>query len=67
MRLFESSQTYKTQDGAIKKLKKEVGEELLDRFHWHIGVTSEGRFYPVVTGSESGAYAYLASYGVCVS
>ena len=62
MRLFDNLKegTYATQANAIKKIEKVLGEALEEHV-WFIGVTSEGRFYPVVCGNRKGnPYLHLA-------
>ena len=58
----ENTQTYATRENAIKKLMKEAGENM--QAHYVIAVNSEGRFFPVVIGSET---IDLCHNGICVA
>jgi len=67
MRLFEQANSYATQANAMKKLTAMLGTEV-DQYRWLIGVTSEGRYVPVVlSGPSGGPCAWLAGSGICVA
>tara|TARA_R110002167_G_scaffold14822_3_gene59726 strand:+ start:1769 stop:2005 length:237 start_codon:yes stop_codon:yes gene_type:complete len=77
MRLFDREHgTYATPKNAERKLKNEIAKngDSIEDYHWHIGVTSEGRFYPVAThcmpragsGLTRGGHLWLAHHGVAV-
>ena len=42
--------TYKTKEGAVKKLNRVCDRMGFDRVRYMIGVTDTGRFYPIVAG-----------------
>jgi hypothetical protein len=64
--LFEKpTKTYKTRENAVKSLEKILGIMFIEhRIRYVIGVTKEGRFFPIVIGTD---YINLVHYGVCVA
>ncbi len=51
MNVLKTTQTYKTREGAMKKLVKEIGEAPV-RVPYVIAVAEDGRFAPVVFGAD---------------
>lgn len=63
MELFtETAATYATRANAIRKLSTVVGD--LRDYHWLISTNEQGRFIPVVIGSQ---HMHLAHSGICVA
>lgn len=69
MQNFVSVKGFATRQGAVDKLVAVVGDNNLGFYHWHVGVTPTGRFFPVVTGSVGDEYQTigLAHLGICVT
>ena len=71
MKMFDqNNRTYKTAANAEKALRKLLADNDLDIdfYHWMIGVNSDGRYYPVLTGTTSGdrlMAAFWAHKGIC--
>ena len=64
------SQTYKTRQNAVRKAEKVINKVNMElpRRSLIIGVTEEGRYFPIVRlrGESTMYLSYLASNGVCV-
>lgn len=60
--------TYATRARAVKKIKDKMAEWDID-FRWLIGVTEEGRFYPVVILNRDQQHLMLdlATCGICTA
>ena len=67
MKIFENIKGYANAKNAEKKLRDVLGDRI-DDYAWHIGVNSNGRFYPVVSCiTQAGAIGWLAHSGICVT
>jgi len=67
MESFNSVKGYATRENAVKKLQQVLGDNM-HLYHWHVGVTPAGRFYPVVHGSNTReGFVHLAHSGICVT
>lgn len=60
--------TYATRARAVKKITDKMAEWDID-FRWLIGVTEEGRFYPVVILNRDQQHLMLglATCGICTA